>query len=312
MAGVTDRPFRSLCRRLGAGLAVGEMISADPRMRRTRKSRQRADHAGENAPRAIQIAGADPQQMADAARWNVQRGAQIIDVNMGCPAKKVCKAHAGSALLSDTSLVARILEAVVSAVSVPVTLKIRTGPEPARRNGVQVAHIAEQAGVSALAVHGRTRACRFEGEAEYDTIRDIVREVAIPVLANGDVTTPEQAERVLSHTGAAGVMVGRGAQGNPWIFREIDYFLENGKRMAPPSLEEVRETLTAHLVELYAFYGRELGPRVARKHLSWYCAGKPGASAFWERVSRVTCCDRQLAMVEAYYAWLAKDSELAA
>ena len=306
MAGVTDRPFRSLCRRLGASLVVGEMLSADPRLRRTRKTRQRSDHTGESAPRTIQIAGADPRQLADAARWNVNRGAQIIDV------KKVCNAHAGSALLSDAPLVARILEAVVSAVSVPVTVKIRTGPEPARRNGVQIARIAEAAGVSAIAVHGRTRACAFKGEAEYETIRDIVREVTIPVIANGDITGPEQADRVLKHTGAAGVMIGRGAQGNPWIFRQIDYYLRTGRRMAPPSLAEVRETLAAHLVELYSFYGRDLGPRVARKHLSWYCAGRPGAKAFWQRVNRVTCCDRQLAMVQEYYLRLEDEVELAA
>ncbi|MCP5157017.1 MAG: tRNA dihydrouridine synthase DusB [Ectothiorhodospiraceae bacterium] len=300
MAGVTDRPFRRLCRRLGAGLAVGEMVSSDPRLRATRKSRLRTDHRGEASPRAVQIAGANPQWMAEAARYNVDNGAQIVDINMGCPAKKVCNAQAGSALLADEPLVARILTAVVGAVEVPVTLKIRTGPSPESRNAVRIARLAESAGIAAVTIHGRTRACAFRGEAEYDTIAAVKVSVTIPVIANGDIDGPEKAARVLARTGADALMIGRAAQGNPWIFREVATFLETGRHHAPPSAEEVRATLLEHLEALYEHYGTEHGVRVARKHLSWYCAGRPGADAFWRRVSRVESAGAQASLVREF------------
>ncbi len=287
MAGVTDMPFRRLCRRLGAGLAVSEMVAAAPRLRDTRKSRLRRRHDGEPEPRSVQIAGADPQWLADAARANVDEGAQIIDINMGCPAKKVCRVAAGSALLADEALVGRILDTVVAAVTVPVTLKIRTGPAPQRRNALRIARIAEGAGIAALAVHGRTRACAFRGHAEYDTIRAVKDAVAIPVIANGDIATPAQAAQVLAATGADGVMIGRAAQGNPWIFREVTHYLTTGRRLAPPDARQVHETLLGHLDALHEFYGVNAGVRIARKHLGWYCRGRPGGEAFWQRVNRV-------------------------
>jgi tRNA-dihydrouridine synthase B len=287
MAGVTDRPFRQLCRSLGAGLAVSEMVTSDTRLWHTDKSRRRLDHAGECEPRSVQIAGADPVMMAEAARENADRGAQIIDINMGCPAKKVCNRMAGSALLADEVLVGRILEAVVGAVSVPVTLKIRTGPAPESRNGVRIAELAERCGVSALAVHGRTRACAFRGEAEYDTIRAIKRAVSIPVIANGDIDTPERAHEVLAFTGADAVMIGRAAQGNPWIFREIAHHLATGGHLPGPSAAEVRDILLGHLENLYGFYGEELGVRVARKHIGWYLEGRPGGAVFRKTVMRI-------------------------
>src|SRR5438270_13744178 len=234
MAGVTDRPFRQLCKRLHAAYAISEMVGADPRLRHTEKSRRRLDHRGEFPPIAVQIAGADPQMLADAARYNVARGAQVIDINMGCPAKKVCNAAAGSALLENEALVARIVDAVVAAVPVAVTVKIRTGPSPERRNAVRIARLVEAAGAQMLAIHGRTRACMFEGQAEYDTIAEVKTRVAIPVIVNGDIATPEQAKRVLSLTGADGVMIGRAAQGKPWLFREITHYLATGERLAPP------------------------------------------------------------------------------
>ncbi len=308
MAGVTDRAFRTLCRRLGAGLAVSEMVSSDPRLRATRKSRQRTDHEGEPGPVVAQIAGSDPQMLADAARDNVDRGAHVIDINMGCPAKKVCNRLAGSALLADEPLVARILAAVVAAVDVPVTLKIRTGPDPGRRNAVTVARIAEGEGVAALAVHGRTRACAFRGEAEYETIAEIVAAVSIPVVANGDIATPERARAVLERTGAAALMLGRAAQGNPFVFREIAHYLETGEHRAPPTLAEVREALCGHLEALYDFYGEVQGPRVARKHLSWYCAGRPGVHSFWQRVRTEPSAARQLALTREFLDAGARDA----
>ncbi|MFZ5558362.1 MAG: tRNA dihydrouridine synthase DusB [Pseudomonadota bacterium] len=270
MAGVTDRPFRQLCRRFGAGLAVSEMISADPGLRLTGKSRRRANHAGEVAPVSVQIAGADPAQLAQSARYNADRGAEIIDINMGCPAKKVCNAYAGSALLRDEPLVARILEAVVAAVDVPVTLKIRTGWDPANRNARRVARIAESAGIQALAIHGRTRACGFGGRAEYDTIAEVKAEIRIPVIANGDIADAEAAARVMARTGADAVMIGRAAQGRPWIFRDIRGYLEAGVLPAPPTLAEIRAVMLGHLAALYAFYGEFMGVRIARKHIGWY------------------------------------------
>jgi len=300
MAGVTDTPFRRLCRKLGAGLAVSEMLSAAPRLHDTRKSRLRRCHDGEPEPRAVQIAGADPRQLAHAARRNVDEGAEIIDINMGCPAKKVCRVAAGSALLADEALVARILDAVVAAVEVPVTLKIRTGPAPERRNAVRIARIAEQAGVRALAVHGRTRACAFRGRAEHATVRRVKQSVSIPVIANGDVDTPEEAARVLRDTGADAVMIGRAAQGNPWIFREVAHYLATGRRLAPPHSGEVRDTLLAHLDALHAFYGREAGVRIARKHLAWYLRGRAGGDALWQRINRVDDARAQRRMLAAF------------
>src|SRR6185295_9039159 len=267
MAGITDRPFRRLARRFGAALAVSEMVSSRPELRESRKTRLRADHSGEAGPISVQIAGADPAMLADAARHNVGLGAQIIDINMGCPAKKVCNVHAGSALLEDEALVARILEAVVRAVEVPVTLKIRTGPSPARRNALRVARIAEAAGVQVLAVHGRTRACAFGGSAEYDTIAEVKSRVRIPVIANGDLDTPEEAKRVLEATGADGIMIGRAAQGRPWLFRELSQFLATGEPAAPAAPSEIRAVLLEHLEALYQLYGEEQGTRVARKHI---------------------------------------------
>jgi len=277
MAGVTDRPFRQLCRNLGAGLAVSEMLTANPQTRLSRKTLLRSNHVGETAPRAVQIAGADPRLMADAARYNEARGAQIIDINMGCPAKKVCRTAAGSALLRDEPLVARILEAVVGAVQVPVTLKLRTGWDPDHRNASTVARVAEQSGVQALAIHGRTRACGFGGNAEYDTIAAIKRAVSIPVIANGDIDGPARARRVLELTRADGLMIGRAAQGRPWIFREVDHFLATGTRLPPPTRTEFRRVATDHIERIYDFYGAYLGVRIARKHITWYCQ----TSACW-------------------------------
>jgi tRNA-dihydrouridine synthase B len=300
MAGVTDRPFRVLCKRLGAGLAVSEMTSSDPRLWGTEKSRLRMDHAGEPAPVAVQIAGYDPAMMADAARHNAALGAQIIDLNMGCPAKKVCRVDAGSALLRDEALVARICAAVVGAVEVPVTLKIRTGYNRASRNGLAIARIAEDCGIAALTVHGRTREDQYEGVAEYDTIAAIKQSVRIPVIANGDVDSPEKAKHVLVHTGADAVMVGRGALGHPWIFREIAHYLATGALLPPPAAAEVRDTLLEHLDALHDFYGEGRGLRVARKHIQWYCQGHPGSEALWAAISRVENATAQRAMLAAF------------
>ncbi len=270
MAGVTDRPFRLLCRQLGAGLAASEMVTSDVRLWHTQKSRLRMDHSGEPEPRVVQIAGGEPQMMAEAARRNRDLGAQIIDINMGCPAKKVCNRAAGSALLRDEPLVGAILAAIVRAVDIPVTLKMRTGWDPTNRNGPAVARMAEDAGIAALAVHGRTRADRFEGQAEYATIRAIKQAVSIPVFANGDIDSGAKARAVLEETGADGVMIGRAAQGQPWIFREIRHFLSTGGHFPPPDAAEVRDIMIRHLEQLYAFYGEHAGVRVARKHLGWY------------------------------------------
>ena len=270
MAGVTDRPFRSLCRRMGAGLAVSEMVTARPELRSSDKTRLRLDHTGEPDPRSVQIAGADPQMLAEAARRNVAEGAQIIDINMGCPAKKVCNKAAGSALLRDEALVERILDAVVAAVDVPVTLKIRTGWCPETRNAVRIAQIAEAAGIQALAVHGRTRACGFRGEAEFDTLRAVKQAVDIPVVANGDIDSAERAASVLRTTGADAVMIGRAAQGRPWIFREIAHYLATGEKLTPLTADEIGAIMLEHLDDLHAFYGEARGYRVARKHIDWY------------------------------------------
>jgi tRNA-dihydrouridine synthase B len=306
MAGVTDRPFRQLCKSLGAGMAVSEMVASNSLLWGSEKTRRRANHEGEVEPIAVQIAGADPGMLAEAARFNVDQGAQIIDINMGCPAKKVCNVMAGSALLKNEPLVGRILGAVVSAVRVPVTLKIRTGWDRASRNALRVAKIAEAAGIQALAVHGRTRACGFSGEAEYDTIAAVKSEVAVPVIANGDIATPEKVKHVLEYTGADAVMIGRAAQGRPWMFREIQHYLNTGDRLPPPEVEEIHRVLVAHLYELYAFYGEHTGVRVARKHISWYTKGLAGSAAFRHAMNRLETRGEQLAAVNDFFAQLAE------
>lgn len=312
MAGITDRPFRQICRGFGAGLTVSEMITSDRALWHTPKSRLRMDRIGEPAPRAVQIAGADPWMLAEAARFNVERGAQIVDINMGCPAKKVCRAMAGSALLRDEVLVGRILEAVVKAVPVPVTLKMRTGWAPEERNGRRVARIAEESGVQALAVHGRTRACLYGGHAEYDTIAAIKAERAIPVVANGDILTPHEAIRVLKYTGADGVMIGRGAQGRPWIFREVQRFLETGEVAPPPSPEEIRNTVLAHLTGIHEFYGEVAGVRMARKHVGWYARRCPGGEEFRRGFNRLWTAGEQRTSAWEFFGGLTKRGEMAA
>lgn len=301
MAGVTDKPFRMLCKRLGAGLCVSEMTSSDPRLWRTAKSLHRMDHQDEPAPISVQIAGTVPQLMAQAARYNVDHGAQIIDINMGCPAKKVCNAWAGSALMRDETLVARILAAVVDAVSVPVTLKIRTGWDAEHRNALRIAHIAQDCGIAALAIHGRTRDQHYLGAAEYDTIACVKRELHIPVLANGDINTPEAARRVLAQTGCDGLLIGRAAQGRPWIFRELAHFLATGEHLPPPSLEEVRDLLLGHIEHLHAFYGEVAGVRIARKHLGWYAKDRPENAAFRHIVNRAQSAAEQLRLTRDYF-----------
>ena len=301
MAGVTDKPFRQLCKRLGAGYAVSEMTSSDSRLWRTRKSVQRLDHEGEPAPIGVQIAGAEPQALAAAARHAVDNGAEIVDINMGCPAKKVCNAWAGSALLKDEALVERIVCTVVGAVGVPVTLKIRTGWDARNRNGVRVARIAEEAGVSALAVHGRTRDMLYTGAAEYETIAAIKQAVRIPVIANGDVTSPQVAREVLAATGADALMIGRAAQGRPWIFREIAQFLATGELVPPPDVAAVRDTLLEHVRALHAFYGETAGVRIARKHLAWYAKDRPENAAFRAVVNRAETTEEQLRLTRDYF-----------
>jgi tRNA-dihydrouridine synthase B len=305
MAGITDRPFRRLARRFGAALAVSEMLSSRPELRESRKTRLRMDHAGEPGPISVQIAGSDPAQLADAARFNVGHGAEIIDINMGCPAKKVCNVAAGSALLENEERVARILDAVVAAVDVPVTLKIRTGPAPERRNAVRIARIAEAAGVQMLAIHGRTRACMFEGDAEYETIAEVKSQVRIPVIANGDVRTPEEARRVLAATGADGIMIGRAAQGRPWLFREIAHYLETGERLAPPAPAEQGAVLIEHLEGLDSLYGDEHGARVARKHIGWAVRELPGGEALRRSANGLQTVTAQRAAVNDFFERLA-------
>jgi tRNA-dihydrouridine synthase B len=306
MAGVTDKPFRMLCKRLGAGLCVSEMTTSEPRLWHTAKSLHRMDHADEPAPISVQIAGTDPAVLAEAARYNVDHGAQIIDINMGCPAKKVCNVWAGSALLQDEALVGRILTAVVSAVDAPVTLKIRTGWNRDNRNGLAIARIAEDCGIAALAVHGRTRADQYLGEAEYETIAAIKAAVRIPVLANGDVSSPEKARFILNYTKADAVMVGRAAQGRPWIFREIVHFLETGEHLPAPTPREVRDILLGHLRHLHAFYGEIAGVRIARKHLGWYAKDRPENARFRAVVNRAETAEEQLRLTRDYFDELAE------
>jgi tRNA-dihydrouridine synthase B len=312
MAGVTDRPFRQLCRSLGAGLAVSEMVSSNALVWGSDKTRRRINHDGESEPVSVQIAGADPLMMADAARFNVERGAQIIDINMGCPAKKVCNVMAGSALLQDEMLVGRILDAVVASVDVPVTLKIRTGWDPMHRNAARIAVIAEQAGVQALAVHGRTRACGYRGEAEHETVRAIKAMVSIPVIANGDIDSPRKAAEVLRHTQADAVMIGRAAQGRPWIFHDINHFLATGEAAPKPEPAEIHRMLAGHLNALYEFYGEYTGVRIARKHIAWYSKGQPGGNRFRQQINAAESAREQLCQVDDYFAQLTEQKDLAA
>ena len=312
MAGVTDKPFRLLCKRLGAGLATTEMTTSDPRLWTTLKSLHRMDHSGEPEPVSVQIAGYDPAMLSEAARYNADQGAQIIDINMGCPAKKVCNVYAGSALLQDEPLVARILAAVVAAVDIPVTLKIRTGWNRDNRNGVRIAKIAQDSGIAALAVHGRTRADAYEGEAEYETIAAIKHAVSIPVWANGDIDSPQKAKLVLARTHCDGLLIGRAAQGRPWIFREIAHYLTTGEVLEPPSADEVCAILCGHLEALYAFYGELAGVRIARKHLGWYAKDRAENSAFRSIVNRAETTHEQLRLTRDYFAASSADLALAA
>jgi tRNA-dihydrouridine synthase B len=301
MAGVTDRPFRQLCKQLGAGYAVSEMAASNPRLWASEKSSRRTDHTGEMEPKAVQIAGADPQDLADCAKFNVERGAQVIDINMGCPVKKVCNNWCGSALLQHEDLVARILDAVVSAVDVPVTLKFRTGWNRENKNALRIAKLAEDAGIRMLTLHGRTRADGYKGDAEYDMIRAVKAAVNIPVVANGDISTPEKAKFVLDYTGADAVMIGRAAQGRPWIFREIDHYLRTGRYLPAPLIEEVRELMGEHLAAHYAFYGEYLGVRTARKHIGWYVQDLPGGELFRQKMNLLESTSEQLAAVDAFF-----------
>ena len=301
MAGVTDRPFRQLCKRMGAGMAVSEMVASNSLLYGSEKTRRRANHEGETGPVSVQIVGADPGMLARAARHNVDHGAQIIDINMGCPAKKICNVMAGSALLQNEKLVAEILEAVVGAVAVPVTLKIRTGWDKTSRNAVRIAQIAEAAGIQALAIHGRTRACAYTGEAEYDTIATVKASVSIPIIANGDITTPEKARFILQHTGADALMIGRAAQGRPWLFREIEHFLNTGEHLPAPETAEIRQVLAGHMEELYNFYGEHTGLRVARKHISWYTKGLAGSAQFRYRMNQLESPAGQMAAVDDFF-----------
>ena len=311
MAGVTDRPFRQLCKKMGAGMAVSEMVTSNSLLYGSAKTQRRANHEGETAPISVQIAGSLPSMMADAARHNVERGAQIIDINMGCPAKKICNVMTGSALLRDEILVGQILEAVVNAVQdTPVTLKIRTGWDKSSRNALNILKIAEQSGIRALAMHGRTRACGYSGQAEYETIAAVKAEAHIPIIANGDITSPEKAKFVLESTGADALMIGRAAQGRPWLFRDIEHFLDTGTHLMPPRVAEIHEVLLAHLDDLYRFYGLETGVRVARKHISWYTKGLTGSAAFRHRMNQLPSVETQSQAVNDFFFALAEQNEL--
>jgi len=309
MAGVTDRPFRQLCKKLGAGMAVSEMVTSNSLLYGSAKTLRRANHEGEVSPISVQIAGADPKMMAEAAKYNVDNGAQIIDINMGCPAKKICNVMAGSALLKDEPLVAQILRAVVEAVDVPVTLKIRTGWDKQNRNAVTVAKMAENIGIQAIAMHGRTRACLYMGEAEYETIAAVKQAIKIPLMANGDITTPEKARFVLEQTGADAVMIGRAAQGRPWIFREIEYFLKTDTHLPPPEVSEIHQVMLEHLHDLYAFYGNLTGMRVARKHISWYTKGLVGSANFRHNMNQLQTIELQLAAINEFFGELQQQNE---
>ena len=309
MAGVTDRPFRQLCKKFGAGMAVSEMVASNSLLWGSEKTRRRANHEGEVDPISVQIAGADPQMMAEAARYNVGEGAQIIDINMGCPAKKVCNVMAGSALLKDELLVGRILQAVVNAVDVPVTLKFRTGWDQHNKNALTVARIAAESGIQLLSIHGRTRACGYTGHAEYDTIAEVKNATRLPVVANGDITTPQKAKYVLDYTKADGIMIGRAAQGRPWIFREIEYYLKTGVHLPPPLVTEIHQVLIAHLYDLYAFYGVDTGVKIARKHISWYTKGLAGSAGFRHAMNQLPSIEEQLSAVNRFFDQLAQQYE---
>ncbi len=309
MAGVTDRPFRQLCKKFGAGMAVSEMVASNSLLWGSEKTRRRANHEGEPDPISVQIAGADPKMMAEAASYNVGEGAQIIDINMGCPAKKICNVMAGSALLRDELLVGRILEAVVAAVDVPVTLKFRTGWDQNNRNALTVARIAAESGIQLLSIHGRTRACGYTGQAEYDTIAAVKNATRLPVVANGDITTPQKARYVLDYTRADGIMIGRAAQGRPWIFREIEHYLKTGAQLPPPLVTEIHQVLIAHLHDLYAFYGADTGVRIARKHISWYTKGLAGSAGFRHAMNQLQSVEEQLAAVNRFFDQQAQQYE---
>lgn len=309
MAGVTDRPFRMLCKKMGAGLAVSEMVTSNSLLYGSEKTKRRANHEGEVSPISVQIAGAEPAMMAEAARHNVENGAQIIDINMGCPAKKICNVMAGSALLRDEPLVSQILKAVVNAVDVPVTLKIRTGWDRQNKNAIQIARMAEDIGVQALTIHGRTRNDLYHGDAEYDTIAAVKQAIKIPLIANGDITTPEKAKFVLDYTKADAVMIGRAAQGRPWIFRETEHFLNTGEHMLPPTVDEIHQVMLEHLHDLYAFYGDLTGMRVARKHISWYTKGLSGSAAFRHNMNTLQTIELQLEAINDFFAELRARNE---
>ena len=311
MAGVTDRPFRMLCKKMGAGLAVSEMVTSNSLLYGSEKTKRRANHEGEVSPISVQIAGAEPAMMAEAAKHNVDNGAQIIDINMGCPAKKICNVMAGSALLRDEPLVSQILKAVVNAVDVPVTLKIRTGWDRQNKNAIMIAKMAEDIGVQALTIHGRTRNDLYHGDAEYDTIAAVKQAINIPLIANGDITTPEKAKFVLDYTKADAVMIGRAAQGRPWIFRETEHFLNTGEHMLPPTVDEIHNVMLDHLNDLYVFYGELTGMRVARKHISWYTKGLAGSAAFRHNMNTLQTIDLQLNAINDFFAELrAKNDRL--
>lgn len=311
MAGVTDRPFRMLCKKMGAGLAVSEMVTSNSLLYGSEKTKRRANHEGEVSPISVQIAGAEPAMMAEAAKHNVDNGAQIIDINMGCPAKKICNVMAGSALLRDEPLVSQILKAVVNAVDVPVTLKIRTGWDRQNKNAIQIARMAEDIGIQALTIHGRTRNDLYHGDAEYDTIAAVKQHINIPLIANGDITTPEKAKFVLDYTKADAVMIGRAAQGRPWIFRETEHFLNTGAHMLPPTVDEIHQVMLEHLHDLYAFYGDLTGMRVARKHISWYTKGLSGSAAFRHNMNTLQTIELQLQAINDFFAELrAKNDRL--
>lgn len=306
MAGVTDRPFRQLCKIMGAGMAVSEMVSSNSLLWGSKKTQRRANHEGEVSPVSVQIAGADPQMLAAAARYNFENGAQIIDINMGCPAKKICNVMAGSALLQDEKLVGRILDAVVKAVDIPVTLKIRTGWDKQHKNALSIAHIAEDSGIQALAIHGRTRACAYTGTAEYDTIAAVKTAIKIPVIANGDITTPEKAKDILAYTKADAIMIGRAAQGRPWIFREINHYLATGQYLQSPEVTEIHQVLINHLYDLYDFYGEYSGVRIARKHISWYTKGLVGSAGFRQAMNQLQTSDQQILETNKFFSRLAE------
>lgn len=309
MAGVTDRPFRQLCKTMGAGMAVSEMVSSNSLLWGSKKTQRRANHDGEVSPISVQIAGSDPKILASAALYNVENGAQIIDINMGCPAKKICNVMAGSALLQDEKLVGKILNAVVNAVDIPVTLKIRTGWDKQHRNALTIARIAEDSGIQALAIHGRTRACAYGGEAEYDTIAAVKAAIKIPVIANGDITTPEKAKYILEYTKADAIMIGRAAQGRPWIFREIDHYLSTGTHLPLPEVSEIHRVLINHMHELYEFYGEYSGTRIARKHISWYTKGLVGSASFRHAMNQLQTSEQQIQETNVFFLSLAEHNQ---